>query len=64
MLEDTTVTITIFAAPSLAGWKRFWRRLAAIEEDLSLGYEGWQDRRIARLEAELRALAQQVSALR
>jgi len=46
-----------------SGWTRFWRRLAEIEEDMSLGYLGWQDRRIACVETELRDLKQQVAAI-
>ncbi len=50
-------------APHPSGWTSFWRRLAQIEEDMSLRYEGWQDRRIANLETELRDLKQHVAAI-
>ena len=50
-------------APHTSGWTSFWRRFAQIEEGMSLGYEDWQDRRIANLETELRNFKHQVAAL-
>jgi len=60
--EKVMKTVTALA-PHTSGWTSFWRRLAQIEEDMSLGYEGWQDRRIANLETELRDFKHQVAAL-
>ena len=58
----TTAHVAAGQPPS--AWTRFCRRLAAFEEDLSLGYDGWQDKRIAYLEAELRTLKEEVGRLR
>ena len=61
--QETAMATVIAPATPASAWTRFWRRLIQIEEDLSLGHDGWQDRRIAFLESELRALKQQMADL-